>query len=71
VVSQALLDAVNSAIRAQLEYAFPPRPTVSSAHLAPITDIVVLHENDPPPPGYTRLTHSLTGYYSGDLNAVS
>lgn len=70
MVSQALLDAVTSAIRAQLEFAFPPRPTVSTAHLTPITDIVVLHENDPPPPGYTRLTHSLTGYYSGDLNAV-
>jgi len=71
VGSEALFsESVSNSVRSQLEIAFPLCPVITPAHLSPITDIVVLHDNDPPPPGYTRLNHSLTGYYSGDLNAV-
>lgn len=42
-----------------------------AAQLAPITDIVVLHAGDAVPQGYQRLSHSVTGMYPADLNAVS
>lgn len=44
---------------------------ITNAHLQPITDIVILHGDDPVPPGYTKLTHSVTGTYPADLNGVS
>ena len=64
-------EALAAVVRAQLDAAFPPSPSITAAHLAPITDVVVLHGDDAPPPGFTRLSHSVTGMYAGDLNAAS
>jgi hypothetical protein len=44
---------------------------VTAAHLAPVTDIIVLHEDDPMPPGFVKVSRSITGTYPADLNAVS
>ena len=63
--------ALSQIVRLQLEAAFPPNPVITPSHLAPITDLVVLHGDEAPPPGYARLTHSVTGLYAGDLNAAS
>jgi hypothetical protein len=44
---------------------------VSSAHAHPVTDIIVLHEDDSMPEGFEKLTHSVSGTYPADLNAPS
>lgn len=43
---------------------------ITTHHLAPITDIIVLHEDDPMPAGFVKVSHSITGAYPADLNAV-
>lgn len=43
---------------------------VTNAQLAPITDIVIVHSGDPLPPGFQRVSWSVTGMYPADLNAV-
>lgn len=49
----------------------PSSPKLSVAHMHPITDIIALAGDDPCPPGYTKITHSITGAYPADLNASS
>ena len=44
---------------------------VSHAHAHPVTDIIVLHDDDSMPDGFEKLTHSVSGTYPADLNAPS
>jgi len=44
---------------------------ITNAHLTPITDIIVLHEDDPMPTGFMKIARSITGIYPADLNAAS
>lgn len=44
---------------------------VSHAHAHPVTDIIVLHDDDSMPEGFEKLTHSVSGTYPADLNAPS
>ena len=44
---------------------------MSAAHLHPVTDIIVLQDDDPLPEGFVRLTHSVSGTYPADLSAGS
>ena len=43
---------------------------VTNARLAPVTDVVIVHNGDPVPTGFQRVAWSVTGMYPADLNAV-
>lgn len=42
-----------------------------AAQLAPITDLIVVYGAEGMPPGFSKLSHSVTGAYPADLNAAS
>lgn len=44
---------------------------VNNARLAPVTDVIIVHNGDPVPTGFQRVAWSVTGMYPADLNAVS
>lgn len=50
---------------------FVIKQNIAPAHMNPVTDIIVLHEDDPMPEGFVKVTSSITGAYPADLNAVS
>jgi hypothetical protein len=50
--------------------AFSRSITLVGSHLAPVTEIIVLHAGDPVPQGFARIEWSVTGAYPADLNAV-
>jgi hypothetical protein len=62
--------AAGTAASAALALALPAPLPPTSAHVTPITDIVILHGDDAPPPGYARISDSVSGMYSADLNAA-
>ena len=41
------------------------------AQMSPITDIIAVAAGEPLPPGFQRVSHSITGAFPADLNAVS
>jgi hypothetical protein len=44
---------------------------LSPSHLAPVTDVIVLHGDDGLPPGFVKVSCTVTGAYPADLNAGS
>jgi hypothetical protein len=42
---------------------------IKQAYFQPITDIIAVYGNEPLPEGFTKITQSVTGLYTADLNA--
>lgn len=47
------------------------RDALRTAQASPVTDIIAVYGSEPLPAGFTKVTHSVTGAYPGDLNASS